>query len=133
VVKSADCSSEGPEFKSQQPHGGSQPSVTKSDALWDQRNQKIRIAKHSNSGKSGGGQIESVNLERSLSQNSWVEPARAQKGQERGELMQQEVSEDKDILGWGKIVQTDRWRLEASRKQWTQANESYIYPKLHLL
>jgi hypothetical protein len=27
VVKSTDCSSEGPEFKSQQPHGGSQPSV----------------------------------------------------------------------------------------------------------
>jgi hypothetical protein len=34
VVKSTDCSSEGPEFKSQQPHGGSQPSVTKSDALF---------------------------------------------------------------------------------------------------
>ena len=27
AVKSTDCSSEGPEFKSQQPHGGSQPSV----------------------------------------------------------------------------------------------------------
>jgi len=26
VVKSTDCSSQGPEFKSQQPHGGSQPS-----------------------------------------------------------------------------------------------------------
>ena len=34
VVKSADCSSEGPKFKSQQPHGGSQPSITKSDALF---------------------------------------------------------------------------------------------------
>jgi hypothetical protein len=34
VVKSADCSSKGPEFKSQQPHGGSQTSVTKSDALF---------------------------------------------------------------------------------------------------
>jgi hypothetical protein len=34
VVKSTDCSSEGPEFKSQQPHGGSQPSVTRSDALF---------------------------------------------------------------------------------------------------
>jgi hypothetical protein len=34
VVKSTSCSSEGPEFKSQQPHGGSQPSVTKSDALF---------------------------------------------------------------------------------------------------
>jgi hypothetical protein len=33
VVKSADCSSEGSEFKSQQPYGGSQPSVTKSNAL----------------------------------------------------------------------------------------------------
>jgi hypothetical protein len=28
VVKSTVCSSEGPEFKSQLPHGGSQPSVT---------------------------------------------------------------------------------------------------------
>ena len=27
VVKSTDCSSEGPEFKTQQPHGGSQPSA----------------------------------------------------------------------------------------------------------
>jgi hypothetical protein len=34
VVKSANCSSDGPEFKSQHPHGGSQPSVTKSDALF---------------------------------------------------------------------------------------------------
>jgi hypothetical protein len=34
VVKSADCSSEGPEFKSQQSHGGSQPSVTKCDTLF---------------------------------------------------------------------------------------------------
>jgi hypothetical protein len=34
VVKSADCPSKGPEFKSQQPHGGSQPSLTKSDALF---------------------------------------------------------------------------------------------------
>jgi hypothetical protein len=30
-IKSTDCSSEGPEFKSQQPHGGSQPSVMRSD------------------------------------------------------------------------------------------------------
>jgi hypothetical protein len=40
-VRAPDCSSEGPEFKSQQPHGGSQPSVTRSDALfwsvWRQR------------------------------------------------------------------------------------------------
>jgi hypothetical protein len=34
VVKSTDCSSEGPEFKSQQPHGGSQPSIMSSDALF---------------------------------------------------------------------------------------------------
>jgi len=32
VVKSTDCSSRGPEFNSQQPHGGSQPSVMGSDA-----------------------------------------------------------------------------------------------------
>ena len=31
AVKSAGCSSRGPEFNSQQPHGGSQPSVTGSD------------------------------------------------------------------------------------------------------
>ena len=34
VVKSTDCSSRGPEFNSQQPHGGSQPSVMESDALF---------------------------------------------------------------------------------------------------
>jgi hypothetical protein len=33
-VRAPDCSSEGPEFKSQQPHGGSQPSVMGSDALF---------------------------------------------------------------------------------------------------
>jgi hypothetical protein len=33
VVKSTDCSSEGPEFKSQQPHGGSQPSVMITESL----------------------------------------------------------------------------------------------------
>jgi hypothetical protein len=32
--KSNDCSSEGSEFKSQQPYGGSQPSVMRSDALF---------------------------------------------------------------------------------------------------
>jgi hypothetical protein len=32
--KSTDCSSRGPEFKSQQPHGGSQPSIMKSDVLF---------------------------------------------------------------------------------------------------
>ena len=30
--KGTDCSSRGPEFKSQLPHGGSQPSVMRSDA-----------------------------------------------------------------------------------------------------
>uniref|UniRef100_A0A8I6AET2 Cytochrome c oxidase assembly protein COX20, mitochondrial n=1 Tax=Rattus norvegicus TaxID=10116 RepID=A0A8I6AET2_RAT len=34
VTKSTDCSSRGPEFNSQQPHGGSQPSVMGSDALF---------------------------------------------------------------------------------------------------
>jgi hypothetical protein len=33
VVKSTECSSEGPEFNSQQPHDGSQPSVRGSDVL----------------------------------------------------------------------------------------------------
>jgi hypothetical protein len=32
AVKSTDYSSRGPEFNSQQPHGGSQPSVVRSDA-----------------------------------------------------------------------------------------------------
>jgi hypothetical protein len=32
TVKSTECSSRGPEFYSQQPHGGSQPSVMGSDA-----------------------------------------------------------------------------------------------------
>ena len=34
VVRSTDCSSRGPEFNSQQPHGSSQPSVMGSDGLW---------------------------------------------------------------------------------------------------
>jgi hypothetical protein len=34
VVKSTDGSSKGHEFKSQQPHGGSQPSIMGSDALF---------------------------------------------------------------------------------------------------
>jgi hypothetical protein len=34
VVKSTLCFSRGPEFNSQQPHGGSQPSVMTSDALF---------------------------------------------------------------------------------------------------
>jgi hypothetical protein len=32
-VRAPDCSSEGPEFKSQQPHGDSQPPEMRSDAL----------------------------------------------------------------------------------------------------
>jgi hypothetical protein len=34
AVKITDCSSRGPEFNSQQPHGSSQPSVMGSDALF---------------------------------------------------------------------------------------------------
>jgi hypothetical protein len=33
VVKRTDCSPRGPEFNSQQPYGGSQPSIMKSGAL----------------------------------------------------------------------------------------------------
>jgi hypothetical protein len=33
-VRAPDCSSKGSEFKSQQPHGGSQPSIRRSDALF---------------------------------------------------------------------------------------------------
>jgi hypothetical protein len=34
VVKSTDCFSEGPGFKSQKPHGSSQPSIIRSDNLF---------------------------------------------------------------------------------------------------
>jgi hypothetical protein len=34
AVKGTDCSSTGPEFKSEQPHGGSQPSVNRSDSFF---------------------------------------------------------------------------------------------------
>ena len=34
VVKSSDCSSRGPKFNSQHPHGGSQPSVMGSNAFF---------------------------------------------------------------------------------------------------
>ena len=34
MVKSTDCSSRGPEFISQQPHGGSQPSILGYDAFF---------------------------------------------------------------------------------------------------
>jgi hypothetical protein len=33
-VRAPDCSSEGPEFKSQQPHGGSQPSIMSYSLFW---------------------------------------------------------------------------------------------------
>ncbi|EDL88141.1 rCG52355 [Rattus norvegicus] len=33
-LRAPDCSSRGHEFNSQQPHGGSQPSVKRSDALF---------------------------------------------------------------------------------------------------
>jgi hypothetical protein len=34
AVKNTNCSSKGPEFNSQQPHGGLQPPVTGTDALF---------------------------------------------------------------------------------------------------
>jgi len=43
VVKSTDCSSRGPEFDSQQPHGGSQPSVTDSGVSQDSYNVLVYI------------------------------------------------------------------------------------------
>jgi hypothetical protein len=33
-IKSTGCSSRGPEFNSQHPHGGSQPSIMRSDTLF---------------------------------------------------------------------------------------------------
>jgi hypothetical protein len=46
AVKSTDCSSRGPEFNSQQPHGGSQPSVMEFDPLfWYSWKQSIHIHK----------------------------------------------------------------------------------------
>jgi hypothetical protein len=38
AVKSTDCSSRGPEFNSQQPHSGSQPSVMGSDVMSEDSN-----------------------------------------------------------------------------------------------
>jgi hypothetical protein len=64
VVKSTDCSSKGPEFNSQQPHGGSQPYVMGSDALfwcvWKQLQQcthinKITLKRKKNKPPSGEG------------------------------------------------------------------------------
>jgi hypothetical protein len=45
--KSTNCSSEGPEFKSQQPHGGSQPLVMRSDALfWSEQKCHMKAHNH---------------------------------------------------------------------------------------
>jgi hypothetical protein len=41
VVKSIDCSSEGPEFKFQQPHGGSQPCVMRPSSGVSEEKKKI--------------------------------------------------------------------------------------------
>jgi hypothetical protein len=48
VVKSTDCSSEGPEFKSQQPHGGSQPSVIRSDPSSDASEDSYNVLRYNN-------------------------------------------------------------------------------------
>jgi hypothetical protein len=46
-VKSTEYSSRGPEFNSQQPHGGSQPSLVESDALfWCVGRQQQSITSH---------------------------------------------------------------------------------------
>jgi hypothetical protein len=47
-VKSTDCSSEGPEFKSQQPHGGSQPPVMRSDALFWVSEDSYNVLRYNN-------------------------------------------------------------------------------------
>jgi hypothetical protein len=47
-VKSTDCSSEGPEFKSQQPHGGSQPSIMRSDALFWVSEDSYNVLRYNN-------------------------------------------------------------------------------------
>jgi hypothetical protein len=47
VVKSSDCSSRGPEFNSQKPHGGSQPSLMGSDALfWCVSEESYSVLRH---------------------------------------------------------------------------------------
>jgi hypothetical protein len=47
-VKSTDCSSEGPEFKSQQPHGGSQPSIMRPDALFWVSEDSYNVLRYNN-------------------------------------------------------------------------------------
>jgi hypothetical protein len=51
VVKSTACSSEGPESKSQQPYGGSQPSVmrsTPSSGVSEDRDSVYSVCRYSN-------------------------------------------------------------------------------------
>jgi hypothetical protein len=48
VVKNTDCSSKGPEFKSHQPHGGSQPSVIRSDGLCGVSEDSYSVLRHKN-------------------------------------------------------------------------------------
>jgi hypothetical protein len=45
-VKNTGCSSRGPEFKSQQPHGGSQPSVMGSDSSFLQEDRALIYIKY---------------------------------------------------------------------------------------
>jgi hypothetical protein len=58
AVKSTDCTFNGPEFKSQQPHGGSEPSVMRSDSLKTKQNktkQKQMLFKKRKKEKLGSG------------------------------------------------------------------------------
>jgi hypothetical protein len=58
VVKSTVCSSRDHESHSQQPHGGSQPSVIGSDALLNLYKKEIEEkAKEQNSGEKGTGRL----------------------------------------------------------------------------
>jgi hypothetical protein len=51
VVKSTGCSSRGPEFNSQQTHGGSQPLVMGSDALFWHANRALIYLKERKKGE----------------------------------------------------------------------------------
>jgi hypothetical protein len=65
-VKSTDYSSRGPEFSSQQPHGGSQPSVMESDSLfWCENSYSVLIINQSIN--------QSINqlINKSLCQREW--------------------------------------------------------------
>ena len=50
-VRAPNCSSVGPEFKSQQPHGGSQLSIMRSDALFVASEDSYSVLRYYNNNK----------------------------------------------------------------------------------